>query len=444
MVADPDAPTETDSEEVASPERARKRGRRCDNCGARLRGRFCSRCGQRDPAYDRVVCENCGAEKQGLYCAVCGQNDRNYRRTIFPVVGEFVAETFETDSRLFRTAKVMFTRPGQLSTEFSRNRRAGYLSPFRLYLFTSIVFFFVLSLSVDLPEGPLPPPDAAARDGERLRNGPLRGRPGLPGRVEADSPSADDELSPEVAEESSATEVPPSVAVQIDLDADAQTDEGQQAPPVASESGLIRGPGGVLGMTPELAERVDWFKGLLDDARKRKLDQILRRPVLGEAMASGLRMIQPGNADAVGDGSRYVIGQLIDVLHRPWDAVKVWFENLPVAMFCLLPIYALLLKVVYVGSRRYYSEHLVFAMHIHTVAYLVFTFMVLVPDNGIGAWVTLVSLLGLAVYYFMALKRYYENGVFATLTKYVLLGGVYTGLLVVTLIGAAAVVLLLF
>ena len=364
---------------------------------------------------------------------MCGQNDRNYRRTVFPVVGEFLAETFETDSRLFRTARVMFTRPGQLSTEFSRNRRAGYLSPFRLYLFTSIAFFFVLSLGVDLPEGPLPPPDAVARDGEGLRGGPLRGRPEVPDRDEVDSPPADDEPAPDVAGEPSPAEVPPSATVEIDLGG------GE-----SGASGLTRGPGGVLEMTPELEERVDWFKGLLDDSRRRKLDQILRRPLLGDALASGLRSITPGNADAVGGASRYVIGQLIDVLHRPWDAVKVWFENLPVAMFCLLPIYALLLKVMYVGNRRYYSEHLVFAMHIHTVAYLVFTVMVLVPDNAFGAWVNLVSLLGLAVYCFLALKRYYENGVFATLVKSGLLGAMYSGLLVVTLIGAAAAVLLLF
>ena len=442
MVAD--LPDETDSEETTSTKPARRRGPRCDNCGARMRGRFCSTCGQRDPSYDRIVCENCGAEKQGLYCAVCGQNDRNYRRTVFPVVGEFLAETFETDSRLFRTARVMFTRPGQLSTEFSRNRRAGYLSPFRLYLFTSIVFFFVLSLSVDLPEGPLLPPHAAARDGEGLRGGPLRGRPGFPGRVEVDSSSTDDELSPEVAEEPSTPEVPPSVTIQVDLGVDEQTDGGRQAPPIAGESGLTRGSGGILEMTPELKERVDWFKGLLDDSRRRKLDQILRRPLLGEAVASGLRIVTPGDADAVGGGSRYVIGQLIDVLHRPWDAVKVWFENLPVAMFCLLPIYALLLKVMYVGSRRYYSEHLVFAMHIHTVAYLVFTVMVLIPDGGIGGWVNFVSLLALAAYYFMALKQYYDNGAFVTVVKYMLLAAIYSGLLVVTLAGAGAGVLLLF
>lgn len=155
----------TERQEAASTGRPRRR-RRCNNCNARLRGRFCTRCGQRDPHYDRVVCDNCGAEKLGHYCAVCGQSDRNYRRNVFPVVGEVLSETFELDSRLLKTLPKLLLRPGFLSAEFSRNRRASYLSPFRLYLFTSIVFFFVLSLSIDLPEGPGPGREAVLT-GER-------------------------------------------------------------------------------------------------------------------------------------------------------------------------------------------------------------------------------------------------------------------------------------
>ena len=152
-MAEADQPAAEDSGTVTPAAKPRPwRRRQCDNCGARMRGRFCVVCGQRDRQYGPITCANCGAAKQGAYCAVCGQNDRNYRRNVFPVVAEALAETFETDSRLFRTLGVLFTRPGFLSNEFSENRRARYLSPFRLYLFTSIVFFFVLSLSIDMPD----------------------------------------------------------------------------------------------------------------------------------------------------------------------------------------------------------------------------------------------------------------------------------------------------
>ena len=89
-----------------------------------------------------VVCPNCGRERHGKFCAACGQNDRDYRR-LFPVLSDIVAETFEADSRVWRTLRALLFRPGFLSLEFVSNRRASYINPFRLYLFASIPVFLV-------------------------------------------------------------------------------------------------------------------------------------------------------------------------------------------------------------------------------------------------------------------------------------------------------------
>ncbi|MCY3540480.1 MAG: DUF3667 domain-containing protein [Gammaproteobacteria bacterium] len=91
-----------------------------------------------------VVCSNCGFARQGKWCSTCGQNDRDYRR-LFPVLSEVVGEMFEADSRVWRSLRILFLQPGFLSLEFSRNRRAYYLSPFRLYLFASVLYFIVMS-----------------------------------------------------------------------------------------------------------------------------------------------------------------------------------------------------------------------------------------------------------------------------------------------------------
>jgi hypothetical protein len=101
-------------------------------------------------------CANCGAERSGPYCSRCGQNDRDYQRALPPLVGELLRETFELDSRLVRTLKLLLFRPGALAVEFSNNRRASYVSPVRLYLFTSILFFFFLSFGTDVSVGDEP------------------------------------------------------------------------------------------------------------------------------------------------------------------------------------------------------------------------------------------------------------------------------------------------
>ena len=67
------------------------------------------------------------------------------------MVWEIVRETFELDGRLFKSLRLLLTRPGVLASEFSENRRAQYMSPIRMYLFVSIVFFFILSLDTEIP-----------------------------------------------------------------------------------------------------------------------------------------------------------------------------------------------------------------------------------------------------------------------------------------------------
>ncbi|MXZ54547.1 MAG: DUF3667 domain-containing protein [Gammaproteobacteria bacterium] len=94
---------------------------------------------------ETVLCDNCGSARLGKWCSVCGQNDREYRRLV-PVLSEVVGEMFEADSRVWRTLRILLSKPGLLSLEFARNRRAYYLSPFRLYLFTSLLYFLLMSL----------------------------------------------------------------------------------------------------------------------------------------------------------------------------------------------------------------------------------------------------------------------------------------------------------
>lgn len=104
---------------------------------------------------DISTCPNCGEIRTGPHCAWCGQNDRDYRRSSWSLVGDFFRETFELDSKLFRTLKLFLFKPGRLSVEFARNRRASYVSPIRLYLFSSVIYLFAVSQapSISGPSG---------------------------------------------------------------------------------------------------------------------------------------------------------------------------------------------------------------------------------------------------------------------------------------------------
>src|SRR5262245_51891783 len=68
---------------------------------------------------------------------------------------EFLAEATEVfthaDSRLWRTIRPLLLRPGFLTREFLRGRRARYLPPFRLYIVASVLFFLFASLGSHTP-----------------------------------------------------------------------------------------------------------------------------------------------------------------------------------------------------------------------------------------------------------------------------------------------------
>ena len=85
--------------------------------------------------------------------------------------------------------------------------------------------------------------------------------------------------------------------------------------------------------------------------------------------------------------------------------------NLQRAFFLLLPVFALLLKLLYLRRGILYLDHLVFAFHFHAFAFVVLTAMILIQAAGtpshVLAPVGIASWLWIFVYLFLALRRVY-------------------------------------
>lgn len=113
-------------------------------------------------------------------------------------------------------------------------------------------------------------------------------------------------------------------------------------------------------------------------------------------------------------------------------------ERAPAGMFLLLPVFAALLKLMYIRSDRYYVEHFVFALHTHAFAFLMFTLMM--PFSGTP--VEVVLFLWVVLYYFLAMRRVYAQGVVMTLIKYFAVTIAYVILLSFVMLGVVAVALL--
>jgi hypothetical protein len=91
------------------------------------------------------ICQNCGSDLSGNYCANCGQKRTSVNdKSISTLATHFLEEMFTWDSKFFRSVKYLLTRPGYLTHEYVSARIVNYVSPLKMFLFSSLVIFFAL------------------------------------------------------------------------------------------------------------------------------------------------------------------------------------------------------------------------------------------------------------------------------------------------------------
>ena len=102
-------------------------------------------------------------------------------------------------------------------------------------------------------------------------------------------------------------------------------------------------------------------------------------------------------------------------------AVQAGFlaDDLPRLMFILLPIFALLVKIVF--SYRLYFDHLIFSLHLHSAAYIVFALMLPLETLASRHLALLIFqvliMIGFLAYFVTAVHRVYKSNWFAVAWK---------------------------
>ncbi len=108
------------------------------------------------------TCPNCNSPMDGHFCAECGQKAAPLNPTFRDLMHDLTHELLHVDGKIFQSVRLLLTRPGFLTCEYFDGRRARYVSPLRLYLIFSVIFFAVSAISTNVGD-PL-----SARDGAEL------------------------------------------------------------------------------------------------------------------------------------------------------------------------------------------------------------------------------------------------------------------------------------
>ncbi len=95
------------------------------------------------------VCAACGSPLLGVYCHYCGQKALDTSHfTVRHLVGEFVREVTSFDGKLWSTARLLVTRPGQLVVDYLQGRGQLHVSPVKLYLVSTAIYFLLFPYAI--------------------------------------------------------------------------------------------------------------------------------------------------------------------------------------------------------------------------------------------------------------------------------------------------------
>ena len=396
-------------------------------------------------------CPNCGAPVSGPFCSQCGQKDQPLRQSTLHFLRQALNEYFGVDGRLWVTLRLLIFRPGRLTAQHLLGRRRRYLAPLRLYLFATILFFSLLSL--------LDP----AKQLERQLGGPTQDSTTT---VEARLDDIQREIlviTQQISEASDASaarnprsdslrpsdldEAAGAISVEPELrgESDAPFDASERQSVLTDSSLALQ-----LSIDRLTRRRLQWQESILEtyppDSTIRPADLIDAAELLYRGEIKGIEVSGLGD-DGFRRGPLYRLTQSrtrSETAAALSDLVRSMIERIPVVMFLMLPVFALLMKLAYVRRGWFYSEHLVFALHNHAVAFMGFAIIaILVAVAGNTRWVTWSAagiIASLNAYYLVALKHVYGQGWIKTGLKYALLFVSYWG--IILFIGFTILVLL--
>jgi hypothetical protein len=115
-------------------------------------------------------------------------------------------------------------------------------------------------------------------------------------------------------------------------------------------------------------------------------------------------------------------------IEDPRSLISIAIDIAPPVLLVLLPFFAMALKMAYIGSRRYYTEHLILAVHNHCFVYLI-----LLVENALkpiealfgSNFLPIALLCWMPLYMYLSLKKVYGQGYWLTGIKFLGLGVAY-------------------
>ncbi|WP_298511522.1 DUF3667 domain-containing protein [uncultured Kordia sp.] len=345
-------------------------------------------------------CPNCSYQltRYHNYCPNCGQkvDDKLNMRVLFH---NTVMNYFSVDARFFRSFIPLLTRPGYLAKKFVSGKRLMYLHPAQFYLFASIVFFFIFSISISATK-------------EEFEDG-LRASIGREKKIRSKAQKIYDSIRDVLEQDLLKTEGKDSLAIQK-LTYYLKNGQLPTQDSISKDSTKVK-----KQKRPSKGKEVNEIFGLEFDTTK--IDSL---HAAGASMDEKLKAV--GHKESDGWFAKFLRKQIIKFRQKMGDGIlEVFLDTIPISMFFLIPIFALLLKLFY-RKRGRFAHHMVFSFYFFAFIFLASSIIITtnliveIPD-----WIDITLLVSMLIYLYLSLKHFYEQGYFKTFFKTLFLTFIY-------------------
>ncbi|MBT8244782.1 MAG: DUF3667 domain-containing protein [Winogradskyella sp.] len=352
---------------------------------------------------EKIKCLNCEVpfEKGFKFCPNCGQKT-NEDLTIGVLFYNTISNYFSFDARFLKSFFPLMFKPGYLAKRFLEGKRLLYLHPAQMYLFVSVIFFFLFSFTVNdwIKDANKATQELATSD---FKN-----------KLDKTSKQAIDSII------KNAIKIP---VANSKLDSIPAYDETQKA--IDSVIKNIKGADSVP-------------RTINFGISKTKLDSLRSVGVSEEDIYKEM-----GMEEDAGFMKRGFYKSMVEFSegNGAGNWIKRFADTIPIAMFFLLPIFALILKIFYFRRGRY-AYHLVFSFYFFSFLFTVFG-LLLAFDRfifEIPVWISVLIVLSIFLYFYLALLNFYKHNWFFTFIK----SGIITFLFLLFVIPLSAVMITAF
>ena len=323
-------------------------------------------------------CKNCEKEHEDgfEFCPHCGQKTKD-ELTIGVLFYNTISNYFSFDARFFKSFIPLMFKPGHLAKEFIGGKRLLYLHPAQMYLFISVIFFFLFSF--------------VAREQERSIDKALK---------------SNFEKAKKVVDTLSEKGIDSAQVAKLMAPYEVNKDKlGLQEDELKELDSVIKTGGNT---------KPNWNFGF-DEIDENKIDSLIDIGASDKAIYKEM-----GMDDDAGYFTKRFYTQMLKFYKTKsgGSILKAFYDTIPIAMFFLLPIFALILKLFYYRKGRY-AYHLVFSFYFFSFLFTVFSILLLLNFawEAFPGWITTLIILSVFIYLFLALKRFYNQGWFLSFFK---------------------------